>query len=68
MKRQPEAKGLCVAEAKTPLGVVVRGAMAGAAGILSMDAASYVRYRRGGGRDSPMAWELADVESLQQAW
>jgi hypothetical protein len=51
---------------RTPLGVVSRGALAGAAGVLSMDATSYVRFRRGGGRDGPLAWELSDIDSWDQ--
>ena len=52
--------------APTPLGVVGRGALAGAAGVISMDATSYLRYLRGGGKDGPLAWELSDVDSWDQ--
>ncbi len=43
----------------TPLGAVLRGALAGAAGTIAMDALWYRRYRRGGGSSRFMAWELS---------
>ncbi len=51
----------------TPLAAVVSGALAGAVGTASMDAVRYLLYRRGGGRDSPLAWEFAPVEGWKQA-
>jgi hypothetical protein len=42
----------------TPLGAVVRGAIAGAIGTVAMDAFLYARYRRGGGEQRPLAWEF----------
>jgi hypothetical protein len=42
----------------TPLGAVVRGAVAGAVGTVAMDAFWYARYRAGGGEDQPLTWEF----------
>ena len=50
----------------TPLGVVARGLLAGAAGTAAMDLVLYRRYRRGGGDQPVLDWEfsagLADWE------
>lgn len=43
----------------TPLGAVVRGALAGAAGTAIMDGVWYARYRRDGGSSGLLAWETA---------
>lgn len=43
----------------TPLGAAVRGAVAGAAGTLAMDAVWYRRYRKGGGSQSFAEWEFS---------
>ncbi len=43
----------------TPVGSIVRGALAGCAGTLAMDALWYWRYRRGGGESRFVAWETA---------
>jgi len=43
----------------TPLGALARGMLAGAAGTLAMDAVWYRRYRRGGGTEGFLRWELA---------
>jgi hypothetical protein len=52
----------------TPLGAIVRGAMAGAVGTVAMDAVWYARFRRGGGEKDPLAWEFGlDVQSWDQA-
>ena len=51
----------------TPLAAIVRGLLAGAIGTVSMDTVRYVKYRRGGGQDSPLAWEFAPVDSWEQA-
>jgi hypothetical protein len=52
----------------TPLAALARGALAGAVGTATMDAVWYVRYRRGGGRASPLAWEFGlDVEKWEDA-
>ena len=47
----------------TPLAAVVAGLLAGAAGTVGLDAVHYLKYRRAGGTDSPLAWEFAAVES-----
>lgn len=44
----------------TPLGAVVRGAIAGAAGTAAMDTAQYLLYRRGGGSQPFPAWETSE--------
>jgi hypothetical protein len=52
----------------TPLGAVIRGAIAGVIGTAAMDAVWYRRYRKDGGEASFLAWELAsDVKSWDQA-
>ena len=51
----------------TPLAAVAAGLLAGAVGTVSMDAVRYVRYRRAGGKDSPLAWEFAPVDSWDKA-
>ena len=43
----------------TPLGAAVRGAIAGTAGTLAMDAVWYRRYRRGGGTQTFAEWEFS---------
>lgn len=42
----------------TPLGAIIRGAIAGVAGIAAMDLTLYARYRASGGRDRFLAWEF----------
>ncbi len=53
--------------ALTPLGAVVGGFLAGAVGTVALDAYQYLRYKRSGGTDSPLAWEFPPVENWQQA-
>jgi len=48
-----------VASNVSPLGAIVRGALAGAVGTLAMDACNYARYRSGGGTDAPLTWEFS---------
>jgi hypothetical protein len=43
----------------TPMGAVVRGVLAGAAGTAIMDAVWYARYRRDGGTSGFPEWETA---------
>lgn len=51
-----------------PIGAIARGAAAGLAGTLAMDALWYWRYRRDGGEDGFLNWELsAGTESYEQA-
>jgi hypothetical protein len=42
----------------TPVQAVVRGALAGAAGIVAMDCVGYARYRGTGGDLQPLQWEF----------
>lgn len=52
----------------TPLGAVVRGLIAGVAGVAAMDALWYRRYRQGGGTSAPLTWEFSSsAESWDQA-
>ena len=51
----------------TPLAAIAAGLFAGAAGTICLDAVNYLKYRRHGGKDSPLAWEFAPVESWEQA-
>jgi long-chain acyl-CoA synthetase len=52
----------------TPLGVLVRGAVAGAVGTVAMDLLLYVRYRRGGGKSGLTDWEFsAGLDSWDDA-
>jgi hypothetical protein len=46
----------------TPLGAVLRGALAGATGIIMMDTVGYIRYRRGGGTSDPLSWEFGQPQ------
>src|SRR6201989_1020999 len=50
-----------------PVTVVRPGLLAGCVGTVSMDAVQYLKYRRGGGTDSPVAWEFAPVENWETA-
>lgn len=43
----------------SPLGAVVRGAVAGAVGTVALDAYNYALYRSGGGTDDPLTWEFS---------
>ncbi|HEY0581815.1 MAG TPA: hypothetical protein VGE94_06500 [Chloroflexota bacterium] len=43
----------------TPLGTLVRGLAAGAAGTLTMDLVWFARYKRGGGQQSFFDWEFS---------
>ena len=51
----------------TPLAAITAGLAAGAVGTLCMDTLRYVRYRRAGGKDSPLGWEFAPVDSWEKA-
>ena len=51
----------------TPLAAVVAGLLAGAAGTVCLDAVHYLKYRRAGGAESFLAWELAPVEIWETA-
>src|SRR3989442_3036119 len=43
----------------TPLGAILRGLVSGAVGTLAMDMVWYTRYRRGGGKEKFLDWELS---------
>ncbi|OIJ66085.1 hypothetical protein WN71_020725 [Streptomyces mangrovisoli] len=43
------------------------GLLAGAVGTVCLDAVHYLKYRRAGGTDTPLAWEFAPVESWEEA-
>ena len=52
----------------TPLGAVLRGALAGAVGTLAMDLLWYRRYRRSGGDSGFVPWESsAGLDSWEDA-
>jgi hypothetical protein len=51
----------------TPLAAVVGGLLAGAVGTVALDTVHYVKYRRAGGKESPLAWEFAPVDSWEKA-
>lgn len=52
----------------SPLGAVVRGALAGAVGTVALDAVNYAQYRAGGGADAPVTWEFsAGLDSWEAA-
>jgi hypothetical protein len=50
-----------------PLTAVAAGVLAGAVGTVCLDAVHYLKYRRAGGRDTPVAWEFAPVENWEAA-
>jgi hypothetical protein len=51
----------------TPLAAVAGGLLAGAVGTVCLDTVQYLKYRRSGGTESPLAWEFAPVETWEQA-
>jgi hypothetical protein len=52
----------------TPLGVLARGLVAGAVGIAAMDLVQFARYKRGGGEQRLLEWELsAGLKDWDQA-
>ena len=51
----------------TPLAAVVGGLLAGAVGTISLDTVQYVKHRRAGGKEGPLAWEFAPVDSWEKA-
>ena len=52
----------------TPLGAILRGLVAGAVGTAAMDVVWYLRYRRGGGKEKFLDWELStDLTSWDNA-
>lgn len=53
--------------ARTPLGTVVRGAIAGVVGTLAMDLVWYARYRRSGGKEEFPEWEFSSGLTWEDA-
>ena len=51
----------------TPLAAVVAGLLAGAVGTVCLDVVHYLKYRRGGGPERPLAWEFAPIDSWETA-
>jgi hypothetical protein len=51
----------------TPLAAVTGGLLAGVVGTVCLDTVQYLRYRRTGGRKSPLAWEFAPIETWETA-
>jgi hypothetical protein len=51
----------------TPLAAVVGGVLAGAVGTVCLDTVQYLRYRRTDGKEDPLAWEFAPVDSWDKA-
>lgn len=51
----------------TPLGAVVRGALAGAIGTAAMDLAGYLGYLKDGGEKDLLTWEFGGIENWEQA-
>jgi hypothetical protein len=51
----------------TPLAAVAAGLLAGAVGTVGLDAVHYLKHRRAGGTQSPLAWEFAPVDSWDTA-
>ena len=44
---------------RSPLGAVVHGLLASAAGIVAMEVLRFYRYKRGGGESGPADWEFS---------
>jgi hypothetical protein len=52
----------------TPLGALIRGALAGAVGTAAMDSLLFARYRRGGGTSRFLDWEFsAGITNWEEA-
>lgn len=51
----------------TPLTAAAAGLLAGAVGTVCLDAVHYLGYRRAGGKDGPLAWEFAPIDSWEKA-
>ena len=51
----------------TPLAAIVAGSLAGVVGTICLDAVQYLKYRRTGGRETPLKWEFAPVDSWEKA-
>jgi hypothetical protein len=51
----------------TPLAAVAGGILAGVVGTVCLDAVQYLKYRRSGGTEDPLAWEFAPIDSWDKA-
>jgi hypothetical protein len=51
----------------TPLAAVTAGLLAGGVGTICLDTVQYLRHRRAGGTESPLAWEFAPIDSWESA-
>ena len=51
----------------TPLAAVVGGLLAGVVGTICLDTAGYLRYRRSGGKKSPLEWEFGPIDGWENA-
>jgi uncharacterized membrane protein YagU involved in acid resistance len=51
----------------TPLAAVAGGLLAGLVGTTGLDAVQYLKYRRAGGKESPLAWEFAPIPDWEKA-
>ena len=51
----------------TPLAAVAAGLLAGAVGTVCLDTVQYLRHRRAGGTESPLAWEFAPIHTWETA-
>jgi hypothetical protein len=51
----------------TPLASVAAGVLAGVVGTVCLDTVHYLKYRRTGGTESPLAWEFAPVDNWEKA-
>lgn len=51
----------------TPLAAVVGGLLAGVVGTICLDTAGYLRYRRTGGKKSPLEWEFGPIDGWENA-
>jgi hypothetical protein len=51
----------------TPLEAVAGGLLSGVVGTICLDTVQYLRNRRAGGTESPLAWEFAPVATWDQA-
>lgn len=53
---------------RTPVGALVRGMVAGAVGTAALDLVGYARYKGGGGKQGPLAWDSsADLSDWDAA-
>ena len=51
----------------TPLTALAGGLLAGAVGTVFLDTVHYVKHRRAGGTEGPLAWEFAPIKSWDEA-